>query len=352
MPRILILGAGVMGSAIAVPAADNAHDVTLVGTHLDGDIIAALKADRGRHPRLGAPLPPGIEPLDIGELHAGHFETADLIILGVSSAGMPWAVEHLLRYMGAPKPIALVTKGLVGGGTERPRTYVESLPEALRRGGLSASPIIGIGGPCIARELAERRPTAVVYASDGDEPLRRIARWMRTSTYRVSTSADHIGVEACAALKNFYAIGVSAMWALHANPHCPERPYAINPAAAVFTQAVKEMGRLVEWMGGQKETAVDLAGLGDLHVTVNGGRNSRLGLSLGQGMSVSEALSGPLNGETVEGVDTGRCLSRAFQAALGDGVFDASAFPLTQSLIGALVENAPFAFDFACLGHA
>jgi len=352
MARILILGAGVMGSAIAVPAVDNGHRVTLVGTHLDRAVIAAVKADRAAHPRLGAPLPSSIVPLDIDELDPRHFEDADLVVLGISSAGMTWAVERLVHLMRSARPIALVTKGLVENGPDRPRTYVETLPEALRRGGLPAMPIIGIAGPCIARELAERRSTAVVYASGDAAACRTVARWMQTPYYRVSTCADHIGVEACAALKNFFAIGVSALWTRYAQADQPAPSPAMNPAAAVFNQAVVEMGRLAEWIGGRRDTAADLAGLGDLQVTVAGGRNSKLGRCLGRGMSIADALAGPLQGETVEGVDTGRCLAGAYRAAIGNGLLAAAAFPLAERLIETITQDTPFTFDFERLGLA
>ena len=350
MPRILILGAGVMGSAISVPAADNGHAVTLVGTHLDRDIIAALKVDRAGHPRLGAPLPSAVEPLDIDDLQATHFQNADLVILGISSAGMDWAAERLRRHMPSPRPIALVTKGLVQDGMKPPRTYVETLPKALQVGGLPLMPVVGIAGPCIAQELAERQPTAVIYAGNDDTACQTIAKWMQTPYYRVTTSTDHVGIEACAALKNFFAIGVSAMRTRHPGSGRAANSYAMNPAAAVFNQAVSEMALLTEWIGGRQATAMGLAGVGDLQVTVGGGRNGRLGLCLGQGMHVTDALSDPLRGETVEGVDTGHSIARAFQAAIDEDVLAARMFPLTRSLLAAIVNDTQFAFDFESLG--
>jgi len=352
MALILILGAGVMGSAIAVPAADNGHQVILAGTHLDRDIVAALKTDRAAHPRLGAPLPAAVEPLDIEDLNGGHFENADLIILGVSSAGMNWASERLRQLMHVPTPIALVTKGLVRDGTSPPRTFVETLPKTLQGFGLPAMPVIGIGGPCIAQELAERQPTTVVYASRDTAACQMVAQWMQTPYYRVTTSTDHVGIEACAALKNFFAIGVSAVRARHPRSDRPANSYAMNPAAAIFSQAVMEMAQLAAWIGGRQETALGLAGVGDLHVTVGAGRNGKLGLCLGQGMRVAEALSGPLKGETVEGVDTGHNIAGAFQAAVGKDILAEATFPLATSLIGAITHGAPFIFDFESLGNS
>ena len=104
MARVLILGAGVMGSAIAVPALDNGHQVTLVGTHLDGRIIEALRKDRNGHPKLNAPLPPSVQPLEIDALSEAHLRDADFVIVGVSSPGIDWATDKLKRFLTAPAP--------------------------------------------------------------------------------------------------------------------------------------------------------------------------------------------------------------------------------------------------------
>ncbi len=344
MARILVLGAGVMGSAITVPAADNGHSVCLVGTPLDGEVIAALR-DGKEHPRLGAPLGNGVDPVRFDELSADHFNAADLVIVGVSSAGVDWAKECLSAFLANGQPVALVTKGLMPNGASPPVNYVDASSGALQTRGRDAVPVIGIGGPCIARELALRRPTAVVFTARHVGSARQCARMMETPYYRIQVSADVPGVESCAALKNFYAIGVSAMRTLY--PDRSAAGYAMNPSAAAFNQAVREIAALSAWMGGTRDTAFDLAGLGDLHVTVGGGRNSRLGLELGRGLSVAEAISGPLKGETVEGVDTGRNLAPGLRAAFPVAELDAAEFPLASALLEAIVEGRPFRFDFA-----
>ena len=88
MARILVLGAGVMGSAITVPLTDAGHDVRLVGTHLDAEPIASIRSAR-LHPRLRSPLPESVLPYthdQFGEAIGG----VELVILGVSSAGIDW----------------------------------------------------------------------------------------------------------------------------------------------------------------------------------------------------------------------------------------------------------------------
>lgn len=342
MASILILGAGVMGSAIAVPAADNGHRVRLVGTPLDADIVARLRQPGGVHPKLDAPLPPNVAPLAIAELKPDHFREADAIIVGVSSRGLDWAVGLISEHPRVTCPVAFVTKGLAA--TEAGvKTYADTVPAALER--LPA--FIGIGGPCIARELANRWPTASVYASPDRAGAAVLISLMQTGYYRLSLSNDAVGVEACAALKNFFAIGVSAMQTRFADAAKGGGAHAKNPLAALFNQAAREMAALCEALGGSRETAFDLAGMGDLHVTVGGGRNSRLGHGLGQGFRVSEVLGGELAGETVEGADTARALAAWLR---GGGGLDADALPLAHAIVDAVLDDRPFDFDFRQIG--
>lgn len=352
MGRLLILGAGVMGSAFAVPAADNGHQVTLVGTHLDSAIIAALQADRAAHPKLNATIPESIEPLPIDALQPEHLRQADFVVLGVSSPGVGWAIEKLRGLLPEPRPIAILTKGLQPwkGGL---RSLAAQLADDLAEQGLRRDRVIGVAGPCIAKELADRRPTAVVFAGEDRDCLKRMHGIMETPYYRVSLSDDLDGVEVCAALKNFLAIAVSAMWTRYPeiNPQ-PHKTRAMNPAAAAFTQAVREMAGLTTWFGGRTETTHGLAGLGDLNVTVGGGRNSRLGFLLGEGMTLEAALSGPLAGETVEGADTGLVLAGPLEKAFESGQLHRGDYPITRALIATLRDAQPLALDFESMAFA
>src|SRR6266545_3512322 len=108
MAVITILGAGVMGSAMSLPASDRGHMVRLVGTHLDREIIASVKSS-GRHPRLAVKLPP-LEAFDHSEFARALGDDTDLIVLGVSSAGIGWAIDRLCDTLNRAIPVVMITK--------------------------------------------------------------------------------------------------------------------------------------------------------------------------------------------------------------------------------------------------
>ncbi|MEM6761939.1 MAG: glycerol-3-phosphate dehydrogenase [Pseudomonadota bacterium] len=349
MGKVVVLGAGVMGSALTVPAADRGHEVILATTPIDQQILAALSADRGAHPKLGAPLADSIRVVDAGALTRADVADADLVIVGVSSPGVEWAATEAVRLQPSA-PMALVTKGLVPAtDNSAPLTYADAFPALLSAKGASGlGPLVGIGGPCIARELAERRPTAVVYASADAGAAATAKSLLETDYYRISLSGDVVGVEACAALKNFFAIGVSSMMSRHTRHGDATK----NPVAAAFQQAIDELALLAPWLGGTRESAFSLAGVGDLHVTVGGGRNSRLGRHLGEGLSIKAAMTGPLSGETVEGVDVGRVLGPPLKAAIAAGALPEARLPLALALVNAALKGGPLHYDVSARSAA
>ena len=112
MAVIAIVGAGMMGSALAAPLVARGHAVRLVGTPLDREIVTALKA-HGPHPKLRAALPAGVTPYFVEELGQA-LDGAEAIALGVSSAGVRWAAQALgAELVRAPRPLLMVSKGLV-----------------------------------------------------------------------------------------------------------------------------------------------------------------------------------------------------------------------------------------------
>lgn len=352
MPKIIILGAGVMGSALATVAAANNH-VTLVGSPLDDNIIDELKRSK-QHPTLQVELP-GVVAATSNEIDEATLANADVIVIGVSSPGVEWALSAIQHYKARPGIIALVTKGLVPAEHDHlpPQTYAQTVNKRLTH---PAGAIVGIGGPCIARELALGYPTCVSFASNKLSAATRLRELLKTDFYHITTHSDFTGLEACAALKNFMCIGVSAMY----TSYSLEDGYAKNPLAGLFNQAVHEIATLSDWIKQgancanaeripNQHIAFDLAGLGDLHVTVGGGRNSRLGQYLGTGRLLEEILQSDMHQITVEGVDTGRQLLPGIRAACKNGSLNRTDLPLTSAILDVIEHGQAFEFSFESL---
>ena len=174
-----------------------------------------MSRDRTAHPRLGAPLDDAVVVRPAEQLARDDVAGADLVIVGVSSPGIGWAADQLAR-LRPDCPVALVTKGLVPRPGAPPETYADAMPRLLADRGAAVPPLVFIGGPCIARELALRQMTAVIYAAADPRAADQARALLRTDYYAIARSTDVRGVEACAALKNFLAIGVSAMLGAYA----------------------------------------------------------------------------------------------------------------------------------------
>lgn len=341
MACIAILGAGVMGSALSYPLTDNGHTVRLIGTHLDGPIIARCKHD-GVHPRLNRQLPPSVHLFTYEELPEGLAQ-ADVIALGVNSRGIEWASATLAPYVRAGQPIIVVTKGLWATEQGHLRIFPDVLADGLPPDVRATTPIAAIGGPSIAGELAARRHTCVVFTCRDQAALEYLAGLFATEYYHIWTSTDMIGVEVCVALKNIYALGIGLVPGLLEAAGGPDGAAAMhNYAAALFAQGLVETAELVTHLGGRLETVFSLPGAGDLYVTTQGGRNSRMGRLLGMGTDPEEAIE-QLAGETVEGLDAVAQIAPAVEQLIARGVFAADAFPLLRHIYGVAVQGMPVA---------
>ncbi len=239
--RITILGAGAMGSSFSFPLADSGNEVCLVGTHFD-DFLIAETIQTGVHPRAGMPFPENVQVYRHSDF-ANVIRTApDLVVLGVSSAGIRWAVGQLAATLRKPVPVLLLTKGMATEGG-RLRVLTEVVAEALSDSRGDRYNVAGVAGPCIAAELAARRPTSVVIGGPSDAALELIQRAIETDYYRVSITKDAAGIEACAAYKNFYALAVGAAAGWNETRPIPGNGARLNnPAASMFARALRGNG--------------------------------------------------------------------------------------------------------------
>jgi glycerol-3-phosphate dehydrogenase (NAD(P)+) len=279
MARVAILGAGFMGSALAVPAADNGHVVSLWGTHLDDHLIAPVRAGAS-HPKLGLVLPPAVKAFAFGELGTALAD-ADLVVNAVTSDGAVPVLRRAAPFLRPGVPVLSVSKGLARTGG-----MVVRLSAAIA--GATGLRIVSVGGPSKALELARRVPTAVVYASADGRARRRARAWLETPYYRIEESPDQPGLELCSALKNAYAIAIGLCDGLVA----AGRAAALyNTKSALFAQALAEMARVGRTVRARPETVGGLGGAGDLHVTGMAGRNRLFGELRGAGRPTAEVVT-------------------------------------------------------------
>ncbi len=346
MSTITILGAGVMGSAMCLPAADRGHAVRLVGTHLDRDIIDSVKAS-GRHPKLNVKLPDGVAAYHHEDFGAALGSDTDLIVLGISSAGVNWAIDRLCEALKAPVPVVMITKGMHPEEAKLTALPDRVAAEVKRRTGIDL-PIAAIGGPCIAGELAVRRQTGTVITSHDAGLATSLCAMLETEYYHPRVSGDVIGVEICAAFKNFFAISVG--WAaghLEKMAATENRAFNHNAAAIIFDQAIRELMVLVTAHGGTAESVWGMPGAGDLYVTCQAGRNSRLGNNLGRGLTYKQTKEGPMKGDTIEGAELGVTVAATLRAMMAAGKLDVKALPLTSALLDALTNDSALDIPWA-----
>jgi len=336
MARIAILGAGMMGSALCLPLIDRGHELRLIGTELDAEIISALTGG-SEHPTLRLPLPIAIEPFHAAELREA-LAGIDAIALGVSSAGVRWAGQALAPLLRAGVPLLMVSKGLAYD-----RQRFEILPDLLKQelpAELDVDPV-AVGGPCIAGELARRVETCVVFTGRNIESVNAWAELARGPYYHVFTSSDPVGTEVCAALKNAYAMGIGFAAGVHERRGGSAGSIAMhNCEAALYAQAILEAKQLVSLLGGDPECASGLPFAGDLNVTCNGGRTGRFGRFLGRGLGRAGAVSA-MDGATLECLEILETLRTGLRQIESEDRFRLSDFPFLSHMLEVALDDRP-----------
>ncbi len=336
MAVITIVGAGMMGSALAFPARENGHEVRLTGTHLDRDIIDACRSTN-RHPKFKRDFPEGVTFWQIEELEEA-LDGVDLVIGGVSSFGVDWFGEHVLPKVPEETPVLTVTKGLLDTPDGRLLPYPMVWERMLAERGLKRN-LNAVGGPCTSYELVAHDQTEVAFCGHNMDTLRFIRDLMRTDYYHISLSTDVVGIESAVALKNGYALGIALTVGVNQRQFGIDSELHYNSQAAVFGQAVREMAKLLELQGAG--TLDNLAvGAGDLYVTVYGGRTRLVGILLGRGLDIDQAKA-ELNGVTLESLVVAVRVARAVRILAGQGKLDPGDFPLLMHVDAILSEKAP-----------
>ena len=291
--KIIVIGAGAWGTAVAVKAARPAtgHKVELWAR--DAAQAQAMRESRENARYLpGIPLPHNLEVLSGADARAEHLNLADLVIIATPMAGLRPTLQAL---RGCRVPVAWLCKGF-----EAPQ---EQPGESPHRFGLmphevcqQVAPELLVGvltGPSFAQEVARGQPTAVVAASRHEVVRQALVQALHGATVRVYGNDDVVGAEVGGAVKNVLAIAAGL---------CDGLTLGLNARAALITRGLAEMTRLGLALGARPETFLGLSGVGDLVLTCTGdlSRNRRVGLLLAEGQTLAQAVDSL--GHVAEGV--------------------------------------------------
>ena len=294
MKRAGVVGAGAWGTALAQVCARAGLETTLWAR--EREVAEAIDRDHEN-----ALFLPGVE-LDHA-IHASHdfvdLARSDLILAVAPAQHLRATLQALAPHMDPGAPVVLCAKGVEQGS-------LKLMTEVLAEAAPDAAPAV-LSGPSFAGEVARGLPTAVTLACPDEALGWRLAEAIATPTFRPYLSQDMIGAEAGGAVKNVLAIACGIV---------EGRGLGRSAHAALITRGFAELTRLAVALGAQAETLAGLCGLGDLVLTCSSpqSRNMSVGLAMGRGESLSQALAGKLS--VAEGVASAPAV-RQLAARLG-----------------------------------
>ena len=341
MANILILGSGSMGTAFSFPCSDNNHVVSIIGTHLENDFIDQINSKK-KHPVLNCDVPKNVKFSKFEKLGEEINKKVDLIVVAVISKGIEWASTELSKVLKSNIPILILTKGLAINNNNY-EMLAHKMERLLKKNGIKETNISAAGGPCLAKGLANKVHTSVVFANKDIKIVKQISQLVSADYYHVFTSDDVVGVETCAAIKNIFSMAIGASQGLchsNASKEIREKNY-FNTAAALIQESIHEMIIFTGKLKGKKETVLGLAGIGDLYVSADGGRNSMMGEYLGQGMTYKEAKKTKMPNDTIEGADLALEIGSKIKSD-----FDIKTLPLMISMINTICDETPLKVDW------
>ncbi len=271
--RCAVVGGGAWGTAIADRLARNGHQTVLWAR--EPDVVDAINGSQ-ENPRFlgGISLAPSLSATtDMG----GALREATLVVYAAPSHVLRSVVASCARHIVPEAVLSVATKGI-----ERETLALMTDVVADAAPGF---PVVAVSGPSFAAEVAQGQPTAVVAACVNHDAAKLVQWAMSAGAFRVYTSDDVVGVELGGALKNVMAVATGILDGLG---------MGYNPRAALMTRGLAEMTRLGLALGAKRETFAGLAGLGDLVLTCTGAlsRNRAVGVAIGQGMTLEQALAG------------------------------------------------------------
>lgn len=295
--RLAVIGAGAWGTALALAAGrGRTAAISTIWAH-EPEVADAINTQHGNpHFLPGVTLPPSLRATT--DLR-GAVSEADALLLAVPAQHLRAVASRLAPYLPAAATLVICAKGIeLGSGKLMSEVLGETCPGA---------PLAVLSGPTFAAEVAAGKPTAVTLACDDTARGRALVEALGSTTFRPYASDDAIGAQVGGAIKNVIAIACGIV---------EGRGLGDNARAALMTRGLAEMMRLGVALGARRDTLMGLSGLGDLALTCNNApsRNMSLGIALGRGMPLADALAGKRS--IAEGMPTAAAV-RALAERLG-----------------------------------
>lgn len=286
MKKVLILGAGTWGVALASAFRKNNNEVT-VWSHRKSQVDFLNEThtyDKFNNLKLD-------ENIVFVDNDTVDVKNNDIILFVVPSTAFREVANKFIPLTTNNQILVTATKGVED---DTLYTMSEILEDELKKANIDNKKIVALSGPTHAEEVVLSYPTAIVSASSNEEAAKVVQTTLMYEDLRVYTNDDIKGVEICAAFKNIIAIACGMTKGMGAGD---------NIKAAILVRGLAEMIRLGEKLGCKKDTFYGLAGIGDMIVTATSehSRNNRFGEYIGSGLSVDEAIKKV--GQVVEGVN-------------------------------------------------
>ena len=302
-----------MGSAFSIPCIENNNSVTITEPY-SKVFIKNLSSKNKFHSALKINLPKKLKFKKFtNDLLKEKF---DLIAVALSLSGIDF-IGNQLKNLNIKTPILVLTKGLK---YEKKTKKILTISEQLKKI-YGVSNISILKGPCLAKELANKKQTSVIVASENINAAKKIGKMISTKYYLTEFSRDIIGVEVCSAIKNIYSMIIGA-------------GQSLNASSNLFQKSIIEMSYLTKYFKGKEQTTLGLAGVGDLYVSAAGGRNSKMGSYLGKGFTFKIAKKRFMTNDTVEGEQLAREIAPFILKRV-----DKKKIPLMINLLRTIIGN-------------
>ena len=313
MKKILIIGGGAMGSAFTFPCIDNKNEVTITEPY-NKTFIKNLSSKKKYHSSLKINLPNKLKYKKYStDLLKNKY---DLVVVALSLSGINFISEEFKK-SNIKSPILILTKGLK---YEKKKQKIFTISEDIKKTNKNINVSV-LKGPCLAKELSNKKQTSVIVANKNIKTAKKICNMITTKYYLTETSKDVIGVEICSSIKNIYSMIIGA-------------GDSLNMSSSLFKKSINEMIYITKYFKGKIETALGLAGVGDLYVSAAGGRNSKMGSYLGQGYTFNNAKRKFMPNETVEGEQLAREIAPFILKKI-----QRKKIPLMTKLIKSIINN-------------